>query len=372
MKAFTLRAAIVVAGLSLAAGSAWAQGDRGSAGGGGGGGDRGGGGGASAGGGGGNAGASSSGGFSGGSASSSASSGGGSSFGSAPSAGSGGSSFGSSQRAGSAGGFREVAPMHRSGFNYSESGASARAADGQQRAVPRSSGSSSSSGSSGSSPRSTASPAPRSNAGSSGSSGNATPRRTGGENNNNNSNANNSNPNREVPNWSRPRGNQPATGTAVTRTTPVPDRNGYVTGRYYDPYLFYGGLGFGFYDYYSPYYYPYGAWAGYGMTPGYGDPYSNDPYSYGAGYGSYSNSLYDSRNQGAIKLKVKPNNAKVYVDGYFVGYVNQFDGAFQKLSLNGGQHKVEVKADGYETSEFDVLVTPDKTVTFAGDLKKLQ
>ena len=52
--------------------------------------------------------------------------------------------------------------------------------------------------------------------------------------------------------------------------------------------------------------------------------------------------------------------------------VDQFDGMFQKLALNGGQHKVEIKADGYETAEFDVLITPDQTVTFAGELKRIQ
>lgn len=73
-----------------------------------------------------------------------------------------------------------------------------------------------------------------------------------------------------------------------------------------------------------------------------------------------------------MKLKVKPRNAKVYVDGYYVGLVDEFDGAFQKLTLNGGRHKVELRAEGYETTEFDVLITPEQTVTFAGDMKKVQ
>jgi hypothetical protein len=99
-----------------------------------------------------------------------------------------------------------------------------------------------------------------------------------------------------------------------------------------------------------------------------------DPYY--SGYGSYgssgsSGSSYGG-DQGNLKLKVKPRTAKVYVDGYFVGYVDQFDGSFQKLPLNGGRHKVEIKADGFETAEFDVLITPDQTVTFQGELKRIQ
>src|ERR1051326_4644670 len=139
------------------------------------------------------------------------------------------------------------------------------------------------------------------------------------------------------------------------------------------PICFYG-FGGGYYGFYNPYYSPYG-FGGYGLDPGFGFPYygdPTDPYAYGAGYGSYSSRVYSGQGQGALKLKVKPRDAKVYVDGYYVGLVNQFDGMLQKLSLNGGSHKVEVKADGYETAEFDVLITPGQTLTFAGDLKKLQ
>ena len=32
----------------------------------------------------------------------------------------------------------------------------------------------------------------------------------------------------------------------------------------------------------------------------------------------------------------------------------------------------QVRAEGYETAEFDVLITPDQTVTFQGDLKRIQ
>ena len=45
---------------------------------------------------------------------------------------------------------------------------------------------------------------------------------------------------------------------------------------------------------------------------------------------------------------------------------------FQKLSLNSGRHKVEVRAEGYEPTEFDVLITPEQTVTFSGTMKKIQ
>ena len=142
----------------------------------------------------------------------------------------------------------------------------------------------------------------------------------------------------------RRRGNLPATGEAVARkSAPQPPHGGGGVVGY--P-LWYGGGYFGGYYAYDP-------WFG---------AYPPDP---GPALVAYDG-------DGALKLKVKPADASVYVDGYYVGNVDQFDGMFQKLSLNGGTHHVEIKADGYETSEFDVLITPGKTLTFAGDLKKLQ
>jgi len=192
-----------------------------------------------------------------------------------------------------------------------------------------------------------------------------------------------------VPSWSRARGGRPTSGTAVTRTTPptgsIYSAYGSYSPYYYDPYGFYGYYGYsgGYYGFSNPYYSPYG-FGGYGLDPGFGVPYygdassgvpsygdPSDPYMYGEGYGTYSTRVYNGEGQGSLKLKVKPRNAKVYVDGYFAGQVDQFEGMFKKLALNAGNHMVEIKADGYETAEFDILITPDKTLTFEGDLKKL-
>jgi hypothetical protein len=182
-----------------------------------------------------------------------------------------------------------------------------------------------------------------------------------------------------VPSWSRPRGDRPASGSATDRVGPRPsDRNsGYAP--LYNPYF------------YDPFYNQYRSYPGFGIGYGYGlglgwplfydpwyDPYGMSGYSgYGGGGGGYGygggyNPTYGGVDQGKIRLKVKPRQAKVYVDGYFVGNVDEFDGVFQKLALNGGRHRVEIKADGYETADFDVLITPGDTVTYQGELKKLQ
>jgi hypothetical protein len=107
----------------------------------------------------------------------------------------------------------------------------------------------------------------------------------------------------------------------------------------------YGGIGFGYY--------------------GYG-PFS-DPWLYGGVYrGGYANGF-----DGRLRLKVKPREAEVYVDGYYAGRVDDFDGVFQRLHLEAGPHRIEIRAEGYETLFFDVRILPDETTTYTGELKSV-
>jgi hypothetical protein len=176
-----------------------------------------------------------------------------------------------------------------------------------------------------------------------------------------------------VPTYSRPRGDQPVTGDAVERRGPRPGSGdnfyggyssyyGYPNARYYWPGAY--GLGF-YYDplWYDPFYYGGGFGAAY-----YGGGYGN-PYGYQGGYGSGS---YSRAGSGSIRLKIKPRDAQVYVDGYFVGTVDQFDGVFQKLTVDAGAHRIEVKSEGREVVQFEVLITPGETITYQGELKRIQ
>ena len=182
-----------------------------------------------------------------------------------------------------------------------------------------------------------------------------------------------------VPRDSRPRGDRPVTGTAVPRGDarppdgggyyPVyPSYPGYYPGYGY-PYYGYGygygywGLGLGFY--YDPFWWGFSPWSG-----GY-------PYGYGYGYGGYGygGASYGQSDQltGEIKLKVKPKEAEVYVDGYFVGIVDDFDGAFQHLTVRSGQpHRIEVRRPGFETLGFEVNVEPGQSVAYRGEMQKAQ
>ena len=121
----------------------------------------------------------------------------------------------------------------------------------------------------------------------------------------------------------------------------------------------FGGLGLGGYygGYYDPYY-------------GYYDPYGGYYGSYG-GYSVYPQSSYASGFEGKLRLKVKPRDAAVFIDGYYVGLVDDFDGVFQRLRVEAGMHRVEISAPGYEPLTFDVRIEWDQTVTYHGELRKL-
>ena len=183
----------------------------------------------------------------------------------------------------------------------------------------------------------------------------------------------------EVPAYSRPRGDRPVTGTAVARRGEIP--NGGSGGSFYYPGIYYGYDPFYssyFGSYHSRYgYYPYSRYwvPGYGFGLGY---FAYDPFMFGGydyyGGGGYSSGGYSSQHRdiGNLRLKVKPNDAQVYVDGYFVGPVDSFDGVFQKLGIEAGAHRIELRAEGYETVQFEVLITPGETVTYKGEMKPRQ
>lgn len=155
---------------------------------------------------------------------------------------------------------------------------------------------------------------------------------------------------RAVERYSRPRTDQRVTGQAVPRRTPpVGVRAPYYYGRspwYYSPYGFGWSLGY----FYNPY------WWGNVYYP---------PYPPGYGYVSY----YDD--MGAVRLKVKPREAQVFVDGYYVGIVDEFDGRFQRLRLDEGPQRIEIRLEGYETLVFDVRVLRGRTINLTGALRPL-
>jgi len=184
-----------------------------------------------------------------------------------------------------------------------------------------------------------------------------------------------------VPWYSRPRGSNPVTGTAVPRTdapvtNPPIGGGGYYPGYpgYYPGYPGYGGYWNGYYD---CAYYPYGCgnpW-GYGAF-GLGYFYFN-PFAWN--YGDYANwggggggGSYSGQPMGSIRLKVKPNTASVYVDGYYAGTVDSFDNAFQKLAVGLGSHRIEISEPGYQPLVFEINVEDFETIVYEGRLEPIR
>ena len=113
------------------------------------------------------------------------------------------------------------------------------------------------------------------------------------------------------------------------------------------------GLGFGAYGYASRYGYP---WYGYGY-PGYYSGYSS---------GYYGNSARDGHAR--LRLVGAPRDAEVYVDGYYAGVVNDFDGAFQHVELPPGAHQIEIRAPGFAPIIFDVQASGGRTITYRAQM----
>jgi hypothetical protein len=69
-----------------------------------------------------------------------------------------------------------------------------------------------------------------------------------------------------------------------------------------------------------------------------------------------------------VRLEVLPRHAEVIVDGYYAGTVDDFDGSFQRLELEDGAHKIEIRAPGFQPAAFDVNVLPGQTIKYRADL----
>ena len=62
---------------------------------------------------------------------------------------------------------------------------------------------------------------------------------------------------------------------------------------------------------------------------------------------------------GSVRVLVDPAEARVYVDGYYAGTVDDFDGLFQRLNVSPGRHEITLKLEGYKTHRMKVYVPPE-------------
>jgi len=219
------------------------------------------------------------------------------------------------------------------------------------------------------------------------------------------------------------RGGEPsrgASGVAVPRSAPVnvgPRVVGVAPVPFYRPYYTFRprvSVGFGlfagfpiaypsYYGYYSPYYSPYGyasPYLGYPYPayryPGYRyPPYPYPPYPYSpysaypyppAGYPGDPPSTYpppssapgsvgvqrgqSQASTGGLSFEITPGTAEVFLDGSYVGTVGQFTPTTQPLGVTPGRHRIEIRAQGYRTLDFDVDIVAGQVIPYRGVMER--
>jgi hypothetical protein len=112
----------------------------------------------------------------------------------------------------------------------------------------------------------------------------------------------------------------------------------------------------------------------YGVPYYYGSFYYNPWFWYGgpAWYAPYGYAGYYYGGGASLRLEVKPNHAEVYVDGYYAGVVDDFDGVFQSLDLAPGEHTIELYLPGYRTVQQKVYLQPRNTFKVKYTMQPLQ
>lgn len=107
----------------------------------------------------------------------------------------------------------------------------------------------------------------------------------------------------------------------------------------------YGGFGYSHLNAHSAFGYDPFGWSGYGFA--YGAP------------GYYASA---TAHLGGVRIKDAPRDAEVYVDDAYAGVVDAFDGRFQRLTLEPGSYRIDVR--GATVSEsVNVNVQPGRTTT---------
>jgi hypothetical protein len=147
-----------------------------------------------------------------------------------------------------------------------------------------------------------------------------------------------------------------------------------VTHRTYRSYRSYGYRPYGYRPYYYGSYgfyrsYPYW-WGAYGWSP-YWSPYAWGAYGYPYYWGGYYRHYDPSASQGAARLQVVPRDTEVFVDGYFAGVVDDFDGFAQRLRLEPGEHELTLYLDGHRPLTRKVMFTLGQTIKVQHEMEPL-
>jgi hypothetical protein len=80
---------------------------------------------------------------------------------------------------------------------------------------------------------------------------------------------------------------------------------------------------------------------------------------------------YGFEPEASVRTEVSPREAEVYIDGYYAGIADDFDGTFQRLRVEPGEHEIEIYLNGYRPFRQKVYLTPDYTCRIRHALQPL-
>jgi hypothetical protein len=135
---------------------------------------------------------------------------------------------------------------------------------------------------------------------------------------------------------------RPRASVVIRPAIRVRPRTTVFIGGYYYPSFYRASLYYGY-----PYGYPYYRYGGYYGAVSYQWP----PY-YGGGFVDLS---------GSARLQVSPRQTEVFIDGYYAGTVDDFDGVLQRLRLEPGEHELELYLAGYRPFVQRIYLQPGRT-----------
>ena len=75
---------------------------------------------------------------------------------------------------------------------------------------------------------------------------------------------------------------------------------------------------------------------------------------------------------GDVRTPITPKQAEVYVDGFYAGTADDFDGVFKRFTSCRGVHAITLHLPGYRTITHDLYVRPDSTVKVSDTMERLE
>ena len=70
-------------------------------------------------------------------------------------------------------------------------------------------------------------------------------------------------------------------------------------------------------------------------------------------------------------MQVSPRQSEVFVDGYFAGTADDFDGVFQRLNIEPGEHEIVIYLEGHRPFSQRFYLQPGKSFNIKHTMEPL-